>query len=198
MEKKRTRAEELAWTRERILKTAQNLFMEKGYRAVSTREIASECGITQPALYYHFSDKESLYVAMLQGFVAKIGKRLKSVSKPTVAERLETMLEVLSEEHPSSMMMMLHDTLVEFKEENRRFIFKLWKEAYLDSFVTVFEEMKNEGILREQISPEEAARFCLLTLGQTMSTWEGKPKSLAGQFKTLVDLILHGTKKTES
>jgi hypothetical protein len=31
-----------------------------------------------------------------------------------------------------------------------------------------------------------------------MSTWEGKPKSLAGQFKTLVDLILHGTKKTES
>ncbi|HEM1877482.1 TPA: helix-turn-helix transcriptional regulator, partial [Listeria monocytogenes] len=51
MEKKRTRAEELGITRRKILNTARDLFMEKGYRAVSTREIAKIANITQPALY---------------------------------------------------------------------------------------------------------------------------------------------------
>ncbi|UJL46164.1 TetR/AcrR family transcriptional regulator [Virgibacillus sp. NKC19-16] len=194
MKKGRSRKEQLTLKRELILTTAQRLFMEKGYRAVTTREIAKECNITQPALYYHFADKETLYIAMLERFVAIIQAQLESVPKDTVAQRLEAMLEVLSKEHPTSIMMMVHDILVEFKEDNRRHIYYLWKQTYLNPFVNLFEDMKEDGTLRENISPEEAARFCLLTMGQTMSTWENKPQSLAGQYTLLVDLILHGTK----
>lgn len=53
-------------TYQTIIKTAQRLFMESGYRAVSTRQIAKICGITQPALYHHFKNKQDLYIAVLQ------------------------------------------------------------------------------------------------------------------------------------
>lgn len=196
MEKSQANRKDPEWTKSRILSVAQQLFMEKGYRAVTTREIAAHCEITQPALYYHYSDKQSLYIAMLERFVSHIQKRLRVVGDGTIAERLEGMLEVLSAEHPTSMMMMVHDILVEFKEENRKRIFSLWKETYLDPFIKIFEEMQEEGMLRESIQPEDAARFCLLTLGQTMSQWKQKPKTLAGQYSLLVDLILNGTTKS--
>ncbi|WP_100012245.1 TetR/AcrR family transcriptional regulator [Lentibacillus sediminis] len=196
MKKQQPKNEDQAQTKKRILKTAQQLFMEKGYRAVTTREIAAKCGITQPALYYHYPDKQSLYIAMLEAFVKNIQAKIESISEETIPERLEAMLNVLSKEHPTSIMMMIHDIFVEFKEENRRHIYMLWKKTYLEPFVHVFEEMKEDGQLRDAISPEEAARFCLLTMGQTMSTWGNNPESLSGQYALLVDLILHGTKKS--
>ncbi len=39
--------------------------MEFGYKAVSTRQVAKQCSISQPTLYYHFADKQELYVAVL-------------------------------------------------------------------------------------------------------------------------------------
>ena len=55
------RAEQLAKTRKAILRTATKLFLENGFNGTSTRDIAKHIGITQPALYHHFSDKEVLY-----------------------------------------------------------------------------------------------------------------------------------------
>jgi len=46
--------------RERILDTASRLFAAKGYAAVSMRRVATEAGMTQANLYYHFKDKEDL------------------------------------------------------------------------------------------------------------------------------------------
>ncbi|QKY70976.1 TetR/AcrR family transcriptional regulator [Lentibacillus sp. CBA3610] len=195
MRKPRTK-EELESTRDRILKIAQKLFMEKGYRAVTTREIAAKCKITQPALYYHYPDKQSLYIAMLEAFVMNIQSKIEAISEETIPKRLEAMLEVLSKEHPASMMMMIHDTFVEFKAENRSHIYLLWKQTYLEPFIEIFKEVKADGGLRDIISPEEAARFCLLTMGQTMSAWKYQSESLSGQYTLLVDLILHGTTKS--
>lgn len=41
------------------------LFAQRGYEAVSMREIAAAVGIQAPALYYHFPDKQSLYLAVM-------------------------------------------------------------------------------------------------------------------------------------
>ena len=49
-------------TRRAILRAAHNLFMELGYRAVTTRMVADASGVKQPLLYYHFADKEALYL----------------------------------------------------------------------------------------------------------------------------------------
>lgn len=48
-----------------ILDQAEELFAQKGYAAVSIREICAATGITKPTLYYYFVDKESLYIATM-------------------------------------------------------------------------------------------------------------------------------------
>lgn len=55
-----------------ILIAAQNLFVEKGYHAISMREIADAVGMTKAALYYHFRDKEQLFVAILEDVLSEL------------------------------------------------------------------------------------------------------------------------------
>ncbi|MCW78939.1 TetR family transcriptional regulator, partial [Listeria monocytogenes] len=107
MEKKRTRAEELGITRRKILDTARDLFMEKGYRAVSTREIAKIANITQPALYHHFEDKESLYIEVVRELTQNIQVEMHPIMQTNKAkeEQLHDMLIMLIEEHPTNILL---------------------------------------------------------------------------------------------
>ncbi|BDV42911.1 hypothetical protein GURASL_18340 [Geotalea uraniireducens] len=49
-------------TREEILELSVPLFARYGYDGVAMRDIASTVGVTPAALYYHFPDKENLYL----------------------------------------------------------------------------------------------------------------------------------------
>lgn len=53
-----------AVSRARIVATAAPLFAERGYDGASIREIAQAAGMTTASLYYHFSGKEDLFVAV--------------------------------------------------------------------------------------------------------------------------------------
>ena len=57
---KAVRANGLA-TRERIVKSATELFAEDGYRATSLRQIAKRADIDSATLKYHFGDKPNLF-----------------------------------------------------------------------------------------------------------------------------------------
>lgn len=47
-------------TRERILVAASRLFALQGYHATTTRAIATEVGISQPSLFFHFPTKKAI------------------------------------------------------------------------------------------------------------------------------------------
>ena len=51
--------------RDHILDIAEKLFTEHGYKSASIRAIASECGVTNAAIYYHFPNKESLFAEVM-------------------------------------------------------------------------------------------------------------------------------------
>ena len=50
--------------REEILHAAKELFLEQGYDATTIRRIADRVGISAPALYLYFKDKEALMLAL--------------------------------------------------------------------------------------------------------------------------------------
>ena len=56
-------------TRDRILETALDLFIERGYDKTSLREIAERVGVTKAALYYHFSSKEEIIRTLVHPLV---------------------------------------------------------------------------------------------------------------------------------
>jgi AcrR family transcriptional regulator len=51
-------------TRERILDVALDLFIAQGYDGTSLREIAQRLGFTKAALYYHFTSKDDILMAL--------------------------------------------------------------------------------------------------------------------------------------
>jgi AcrR family transcriptional regulator len=53
-------------TRDSILQAAKALFSQKGFASTSVREICETVGITAPALYYHFGNKEGLFEAVVK------------------------------------------------------------------------------------------------------------------------------------
>ena len=52
--------------RQQIIQTACKLFSDKGFRGVTTRELATAVGVTEPVLYEHFRTKRDLYSAMIE------------------------------------------------------------------------------------------------------------------------------------
>ena len=52
---------------ERILDEARSRFLGKGYAETSMQEIADAIGLTKPALYYHFRDKQDLLLHAVLG-----------------------------------------------------------------------------------------------------------------------------------
>ena len=56
----------------RILDGSTELFVKHGYHGLAMREIAAAVGVSKPALYYHFRDKESLFVAVLEHHLAQV------------------------------------------------------------------------------------------------------------------------------
>ncbi len=59
-------------TKKIIVQTALKLFLAKGFNETSMNEIAREVGISKPAVYHHFKNKEVLVQAIFDYFSAKM------------------------------------------------------------------------------------------------------------------------------
>lgn len=79
--------------RGQILEAARALFIEKGYRGTSLRDIAHKAHVTMGAIYHHFRNKEDLYLAVLKEnnilpYVMRLGELIASEDFPSNLEAL--------------------------------------------------------------------------------------------------------------
>lgn len=58
-----------------ILQHALDSFFEVGYHGTSVREIARRVGLSVPAVYYHYANKESLLYTLLDGSISSVSHR---------------------------------------------------------------------------------------------------------------------------
>jgi AcrR family transcriptional regulator len=67
-------------SRERLLDVAERLFSEKGFAAVTLRDIAQELGLSHASLYYHFpGGKEELFIAVTKRSIDGHGRALAAI-----------------------------------------------------------------------------------------------------------------------
>ncbi|MBL6614604.1 MAG: TetR/AcrR family transcriptional regulator [Reyranella sp.] len=74
--------------REEILQAAKELFLEQGYDLTTIRRIADRVGISAPALYLYFKDKEALMLALCDQTFSHLSEAIDEIEK-TVADPLE-------------------------------------------------------------------------------------------------------------
>ena len=59
----------MSGTKQRILDTSLMLFSQRGFSAVSIRDICAEVGIKESSVYYHFKNKEAILDELVRRFV---------------------------------------------------------------------------------------------------------------------------------
>jgi AcrR family transcriptional regulator len=75
-------------TRERILSEARDLFLERGLEGFSMRVLGDRVGISAPAIYRHFEDKDALLATLINASFATFSSYLvRSLSGATPLER---------------------------------------------------------------------------------------------------------------
>ena len=70
-------------TRDKIMDVALHMFSERGYEAVSIRDICGEVGIKESTLYYHFKNKKDILDSLIAKFKAHIDSLLVHVDEIT-------------------------------------------------------------------------------------------------------------------
>ena len=138
-------------TRQAILNAAQDLFMERGYRAVTTRMVADASGVRQPLLYYHFADKESLYLEMQreQATACRVAlERIAARKNESVPERLCQVIRYLRGSHQQNMGMLFHELKHELKPATRTAMSELFRTCIVAPIMSIFEDGIRVGFLR--------------------------------------------------
>ncbi len=72
MPRTRAQADRVDDTRERIIDAAQEIFARDGFIGAKMQEIADRVGIQRPSLFYHFKNKEAVFVAAHEQVFARI------------------------------------------------------------------------------------------------------------------------------
>jgi len=78
-----------------ILDAAAEVFGERGYDGGSMREIASRVGVTEPALYRHFSGKEALFLMLIRVGAGRIRNETLALVAQVRADTLRPQLIAL-------------------------------------------------------------------------------------------------------
>ncbi len=196
----KSRAGEGAETRLAILRAARGLFMEHGYRAVSTRQIADACGLTQPALYRHFADKQELYAAVLEDELETMRLGLERIaSRGTgIGERLRQVIRFMPTNR-QDLAQMFHDIGHELDQETRLRLRGAFERSMVAPIAAIFEDGVRSGVLRDLRhggAPPVVAAYLLLGMlqrptGRTDRTHGGLGDD-EQRAELIVRMMLHG------
>ena len=63
-------------TRERILDSAMNIFSAKGFHDTKLDEIVADANTSKGSIYFHFPNKEKLFIALVDQFADLIERRV--------------------------------------------------------------------------------------------------------------------------
>lgn len=88
-----------------IMKTAKQLFAEKGYDATGMEEIASNAGVPKSLIYYHFKSKEDLLNAVIKEFVDEYNEILHD-SRAEGIEKISVYMEFLKQNRDCARILM--------------------------------------------------------------------------------------------
>ncbi|WP_066898980.1 TetR/AcrR family transcriptional regulator [Mycolicibacterium houstonense] len=82
-------------TRAALVAAARSLFVERGYAAVSTGDIARVAAVTRNALYYHFPTKEAVFRAVYEDVEGQLAQRVlpAAAAHDTIRGQLEAGIE---------------------------------------------------------------------------------------------------------
>ncbi|MBO0473593.1 hypothetical protein IGL98_002606 [Enterococcus sp. DIV0840] len=181
-------------THQSILETAKELFLANGYKNTSTRDIAKAVNITQPALYYHFSNKEVLFIEINKQIGNQLKHEIEQIQNETdsLENQLINCTNALLNVYHRDIFSFIHQSAAEMEQENKQQLFYILNDYYLKPLQAIFETSQTQ--LNSKVSSKKAAQFYLMSLSLLFSTVHqlSTEKERSEQITELMDMVLHG------
>ena len=150
--------------REKILLTAKSLFIQQGYHGLAMRQISEAVGVSKAALYYHFKDKEELFLAILDIYLNEIESAIDAIQSKRLSssEQLRMFVEyILSQPAEQRAVMRLgSQEMVQLSTSSRKSFGKIYREKFIGKLTAIFQVGIESGELKSLNA--EVATWALL------------------------------------
>ena len=174
---------------ERILEEATRLFVSHGYHGISMREIAEAVGVSKAGLYYHFKDKEDLFLAILAANLDAIQRIVQeSRQERTTRKRIERMVRGLFAQTPEqrAIIRLATQEIAHVGQAARA----TFGPIYQEKFIGQIEAMLSDGIARGELRELDARLGTWLLLGMLYPFFNPAHEREDGPRETAITLIL--------
>lgn len=188
--------------RKAIVDAAAQLFSERGFRGVTTRELAQSVGVTEPVLYEHFQTKRDLYAAIIDGASRDSFEQARETLRQSAladepAAFFTTLATLMVENvgrNPSYLRLVLFSALE--KHELAQLCFERHAQSIYSIVIEYLKKRMTSGAIR-RIDPVIAARlfigaihhYCIFELHFGFRIVRASKKRAIA---TMVDTFLHG------
>jgi TetR/AcrR family transcriptional regulator, cholesterol catabolism regulator len=183
--------------KEEIIRVAAKLFREKGYSAVTMRDLATTMGIKAASLYNHISSKQEILQIIVIALAEEFTSEMKSIqsSNASCIDKLNKIIQLhvkLSSQNSYGMACLNNDWM---HLEDQLEHYKLLRTAYEDDFRKILEDGISSGEIIN-VKPE-IMMFSILTTLRSLYVWIPKKEDINLQelSKTLSKILITGINK---
>lgn len=184
--------------RQRILDAALQVFSRRGYKDATVDEIAAASGTSKGGVYFHFANKEAIFLALLDQTAARLRNKIAdalSTSDDPVARADAALLTVFHTftKHRALARLFMVEALGAGREFHRRMA------GIRGEFVAVIRHHLDEAVRRGVIGPvdtEVAATAWFGALNEVITTWalSGQPRRLEDAYAALRPILLNSVR----
>jgi TetR/AcrR family transcriptional regulator, cholesterol catabolism regulator len=178
-----------------IINCAAKLFKEKGYSAVTMRDIAQALDIKAASLYNHIKSKQEILVLIVLEIAEEFTNRINliAISDLKTIEKIEKVVELhvdITIRNPDALACLNNDWMHLTDEELTYFI------KMREDYEETFRNLIKSGIQSNEINNlnPEVIIFSILSTLRTLYLWYGKKKPLteASLKKNMAEVLLKG------
>jgi len=138
---------------EQILSTAKSLFIQQGYHGLAMRQISESLGVSKAALYYHFKDKEKLFLAILEAYLDEMEKAIDRIlTEPvTCTEQIQHFVEyVLAQPtEQRAIIRLASQEMGQLSAPARKAFDKIYREKFIGKVEAILKTGMDRGEFRE-------------------------------------------------
>lgn len=185
--------------KEQVIRSAAELFREKGYAASSMRDLAQKLGIEAASLYSHIKSKEEILQSLCFDMATEFRKSLAEVEKKNVTAGEKLKLGIIG--HIQVMAKDLTASAV-FMNEHRHLSqpflrdFLLLRINYINRFKAIIEEGARNGEFKDTIDKKLAVMTLFSSLNWMPMWYDPASKIVPTDLgQQLADMLVNGLKK---
>ena len=184
-----------------IFNASIKLIGKGGIQLLTTKNLAVEIGLSEAAIYKHFTSKVDILKGLLTYLKVPIIKRLEKIakSKKTPTEKLKQLFNEHSKsftERPEIVIVLLSEGLYQYEKELSDIVFALMQESTV-LYQMIIDEGQQTGEIKKNIDSKQLTLIIMGSLRFNVIQWHlsGFKTDLSENhsklFDTIGDLILN-------